>query len=113
LQAYTVLSNEITRELYDIDLNESKFEEQLGFTNEALSEWLPVTEPLRARNADPAERRALFVDEVSCIGCKNCCWQARATFVLDSMHGRARAVRQWADAEDDLQAAVGTCESSD
>ena len=64
MQAYTVLSNEATRELYDIDLNESKMEEEMGFTNEALSEWMPMTDPVNARNTDPGETRALFVDEV-------------------------------------------------
>lgn len=64
MQAYTVLSNEATRELYDIDLNESKMEEEMGFTNEAISEWLPMTDPTKARNTNPGETRAIFVDEV-------------------------------------------------
>lgn len=64
MQAYTVLSNEATRELYDIDLNESKMEEEMGFTNEPISEWLPMTDPTKARNTNPGETRAIFVDEV-------------------------------------------------
>lgn len=107
MQAYTVLSNETTRELYDIDLNESKMEEEMGFTNEPLSEWLPMTDPTRAKNTDPGEARAIFVDEVSCIGCKNCCFQAADTFVLEAEYGRARCTKQWADPEDSLHAAVG------
>ena len=29
---------------------------------------------------DPAENRAVFVDEFECIGCKQCVWCASATF---------------------------------
>jgi ferredoxin len=104
-----VLSNETTREMYDIDLEVSKHEERLGFVNKAMSEWLPQTRPAEAMNTDPAENRALFVDERTCIGCKNCAFQACKSLQIDEVHGRARAVRQWADSEESLQAAVGVC----
>jgi ferredoxin len=110
MQAYAVLSNEQARDMYDIDLSESKMERQMGFQDVAISEWLPATAPSRARHTDPAEQRALFVDEGTCIGCKNCLWQAANTFIMDDEHGRARVLWQWADSEADLQAAVGaTC----
>ena len=102
-----MLSNENTRELYDIDLQGSKMEESYGFRDEALSEWLPATRPTEAMNLDPQENRALFVDERTCIGCKSCVWQSKNTLVMDEEHGRARVVRQWADNEDAMQAAVG------
>lgn len=102
-----MLSNEHTRELYDIDLQGSKLEEQLGFRDESISEWVPTTSPDEAKNLNPEESRALFVDERTCIGCKSCIWQAKKALVMDEEHGRARVVRQWADNEDALQAAVG------
>jgi ferredoxin len=108
VQAYTVLADENTRELYNIDLEESRLEEKYGFTGQAFSEWLPATQPELARNWNGAERRALFVDERTCIGCKSCVWQASNTFVMEEEHGRARVTKQWADVEDSLQNAVGT-----
>ena len=39
---------------------------------EPLSKWL-VGHAL-GKAADLAERRAVFVDEISCIGCKQCVW---------------------------------------
>jgi NAD-dependent dihydropyrimidine dehydrogenase PreA subunit len=107
LQAYMVLSNERTKEMYDVDLEGSRLEESLGFQNKAFSEWLPETRPSEAMNHDPAENRALFVDERTCIGCKSCVWQACRTLEMDEEHGRARVMRQWADSEASLQAAVG------
>lgn len=112
MQAYTVLSNELTRELYDIDLHGSRLEEELGFTNETFSVWLPATDPARAFNKNPGETRALFVDEATCIGCKHCCFAAKDTFVLDARYGRARVNNQWADTEDNLNLAVGMRRSS-
>jgi ferredoxin len=102
-----VLADDHTRELYNIDLEESRMEEKFGFINKPLSEWLPATQPHAARNWNGAERRALFVDERTCIGCKSCAWQAPGTFIMEEDYGRARVTKQWADTEDMLQNAVG------
>lgn len=108
-EAYAVLSDERLRSLYDVDLRETLWEEEQGFRNEARSEWVPHTAPESAKNEDPEESRALFVDEIRCIGCKKCAWLAPSTFVIEADHGRARAVRQWADTEDDMKASVMAC----
>lgn len=63
--------------------------------------------PKMARNEDPAENRALFVDEMSCIGCKQCVWGASATFRMEQEHGRSRVFAQWLDTEDKIQASIG------
>jgi len=55
------------------------------------------------------EEAALFVDEVSCIGCLNCAVIASKTFVIECKHGKARAVHQWADDVNTLNAAVLSC----
>ena len=82
-------------------------EQKIGFKNKPLSEWVPETQPKAARNWNAAETRALFVDERTCIGCKNCMWQAPESLVMDPEHGRARVVKQWASTEEQQQAAVG------
>lgn len=62
-----------------------------------------------AKHEDPAETRAVFVDEGSCIGCKNCVWCAPATFRMEPEHGRSRVFGQWLSDEDDLQTAIDSC----
>ena len=68
---------------------------------------MPTVNPKMARNEDPAENRALFVDEMSCIGCKQCVWGASATFRMEQEHGRSRVFAQWLDTEDKIQASIG------
>jgi NAD-dependent dihydropyrimidine dehydrogenase PreA subunit len=41
---------------------------------------MPSINPAMAKNEDPAETRAVFVDENTCIGCKQCVWHAPACF---------------------------------
>jgi ferredoxin len=47
---------------------------------EPLSKWMPGVNPSMSKNEDPAEDRAVFVDENTCIGCKQCVWHAPACF---------------------------------
>jgi ferredoxin len=70
---------------------------------------MPTANPGLAKNSDPSESRAIFVDEQSCIGCKNCMWCAPATFRIEDDFGRSRAYAQWADTEDDIDTAVLSC----
>jgi ferredoxin len=62
-----------------------------------------------AKHTDPAEDRAVFVDENTCIGCKQCVWHAPATFRIEDEYGRSRVYAQWLDPEDKLQDAIGEC----
>jgi len=55
------------------------------------------------------ETRAVFVDECTCIGCKNCVWAAPATFRLEPTHGRSYVFGQWLNNEDELQCAIDSC----
>eukprot|EP01025_Chloroclados_australasicus_P040582 TRINITY_DN4246_c0_g1_i1.p1 TRINITY_DN4246_c0_g1~~TRINITY_DN4246_c0_g1_i1.p1 ORF type:complete len:341 (-),score=31.14 TRINITY_DN4246_c0_g1_i1:599-1621(-) len=105
-EAYMILSNEDSRKLYDVDLFEALSDEDIAYTGQSLSEWLPQSNPLEAKNEDPNERRAIFVDELRCIGCKNCTFCAANTFIMEPVDGRARAVVQWKDSEDALEAAI-------
>ena len=51
----------------------------------------------------------VFVDEFSCIGCRNCNCLCPSTFGMEEEYGRARAFNQGADAEEDLQDAIDSC----
>jgi ferredoxin len=62
----------------------------------------------------PAEEtRALFVDEMTCIGCKNCVWQAPATFRIEPDYGRSQVTRRSAQRFPEVrEARTRTCVSS-
>ena len=55
------------------------------------------------------EQRAVFVDEVKCVGCLKCALVAEKTFAIESVYGRARVIAQWADPEDKVQEAIEAC----
>lgn len=55
------------------------------------------------------EQRAVFVDEVRCVGCLKCALFASKTFAVESVYGRARVVAQWADPEEKILDAIQTC----
>ncbi|CAM0901693.1 unnamed protein product [Alopecurus aequalis] len=97
-EVYALLSDPAQRQAYDRE--HAKRSEFQGYTGRPLySSW---------RGAE-AESRAVFVDEVACVGCLKCALHAGRTFAIESVHGRARVVAQWADPEDRIQDAIQTC----
>ena len=54
-------------------------------------------------------QKGVYVDEITCIGCKNCAHVARNTFYIEPEYGRARAIRQDGDSEELVQEAIDTC----
>lgn len=79
---------------------QSKIEGLRGYTGKPLySSWF----------GSESEERAVFVDEVKCVGCLKCALLAEKTFAIESVHGRARVVGQWADPEDKIQEAIEAC----
>lgn len=54
-------------------------------------------------------QKGVYVDEITCIGCKNCAHVASNTFFIEPDYGRARAIRQDGDCEDRIQEAMDTC----
>ncbi|MFP4415394.1 ferredoxin [Coleofasciculus sp.] len=54
-------------------------------------------------------QKGVYVDEITCIGCKHCAHTAHNTFYIEPDHGRARAFRQDGDPEDLIQEAIDTC----
>jgi len=106
-EAYTVLSSPEQRVEYNRALDEALVDEDDGYTGEPLSKWMANTK--MGKNSDPDETRAVFVDELTCIGCKQCVWAAPATFRIEDTHGRSRVFGQWLDLEDDISAAMDAC----
>jgi ferredoxin len=54
-------------------------------------------------------QKGVYVDEVTCIGCRHCSHVARNTFFIEPNHGRARAISQNSDSESLIQEAMDTC----
>ncbi|KXZ56243.1 hypothetical protein GPECTOR_1g211 [Gonium pectorale] len=108
-EAYQVLSDPESRQVYNAKLEQALIDEDDKYTGEPLSRWMPTVKPKMAKNKDPAEQRAVFVDEFTCIGCKQCVWCASATFRIEPEHGRSRVWAQWLDDEDKIQAAIESC----
>jgi len=101
-EAYEILSDPISRSLYDAELEQQRQDEEDSFTGTAYSKWT-------TRKAEPGETRAVFVDEFTCIGCKQCVWQAPATFRMNDDYGRSRGFAQWLNSEDEIEAAINAC----
>jgi ferredoxin len=54
-------------------------------------------------------QRGVYVDEITCVGCRHCAHVARNTFFIEPDYGRARVVRQDGDSEPLIQEAIDTC----
>lgn len=65
--------------------------------------------PEGERGSHWAQQQFMFVDEWSCISCRNCCDVAPKTFCIDGDAGRARVFAQWGNNEVYLDYAVQSC----
>ncbi|MGB7445368.1 MAG: ferredoxin [Coleofasciculaceae cyanobacterium] len=54
-------------------------------------------------------QKGVYVDEITCIGCKHCAHTATNTFYIEPEYGRARVFRQDGDSEQVIQEAIDTC----
>lgn len=54
-------------------------------------------------------QKGAYVDESTCIGCKNCAHVAPNTFYIEPDHGRARVFNQDGDSEELVEEAIDTC----
>eukprot|EP01018_Ginkgo_biloba_P011497 Gb_23863 [translate_table: standard] len=97
-QAYSVLSDPNARSAYD--QSRASAMEFKGYTGQPLySKWF----------GSASENRAVFVDEVKCVGCLKCALLAPKTFSIETVYGRARAVGQWAENEETVEDAIKAC----
>jgi ferredoxin len=87
------------------DLNRTGLEPELGG-------WLRDQEDrtgLEPELGGVWRQKGVYVDELTCIGCRHCAHVARNTFYIEPDYGRARAVRQDGDKEEIIQEAIETC----
>ncbi|KAL2459100.1 DNAJ heat shock N-terminal domain-containing protein [Forsythia ovata] len=97
-EAYALLSDPNSRNAYDKE--QAKVADLQGYTGKPIySVWF----------GSESENRAVFVDEVKCIGCLKCALCAEKTFAVESVYGRARVVAQWADPEYKIHEAIDVC----
>ncbi len=54
-------------------------------------------------------QKGVYVDELTCIGCKHCAHVSPNTFYIEPDNGRARVYNQDGDQEDTIQEAMDTC----
>ncbi|OWY66178.1 ferredoxin [cyanobacterium TDX16] len=96
--------------------------DDLGTSNHSDSERSHLEPELGGNLRDAANRSGLepelggvtrqkgvYVDEITCIGCKHCAHVARNTFYIEPDYGRSRVVRQDGDVEELIQEAIDTC----
>ncbi|PIA35423.1 hypothetical protein AQUCO_03500060v1 [Aquilegia coerulea] len=97
-EVYSILSDPVSRSAYDQE--QAKMAEFQGYSGKPLySTWC----------GSESEERAVFVDEVKCVGCLKCALLAEKTFAIESVYGRARVIAQWADPEDKILDAIQAC----
>ncbi|KAJ4778323.1 Chaperone protein DnaJ [Rhynchospora pubera] len=97
-EVYSLLMDPASRSIYDQE--QAKLSEFQGYTGKPLySVW----------SGPETEQRAVFVDELKCVGCLKCALFANKTFAIESCYGRARVVSQWADPEEKIFEAIQTC----
>ncbi|KAG5010614.1 hypothetical protein JHK82_019257 [Glycine max] len=97
-EAYSILSDPNARLAYDKE--QAKSSEFKGFTGRPIySVWC----------GSESEQRAIFVDEIKCVGCLKCALLAEKTFAVESVYGRARVVSQWADSPNKIDEAIESC----
>ncbi|BAZ66321.1 MAG: ferredoxin [Pelatocladus maniniholoensis HA4357-MV3] len=85
--------------------NRSGLEPELGgFLRDA-----PERSGLEPELGGMLRQKGVYVDEITCIGCKHCAFVARNTFYIEPDYGRSRVMRQDGDSEEIIQEAIDTC----
>lgn len=85
--------------------NRSGCEPELG----GLLRDNPTRSGLEPELGGVLRQRGVYVDEITCIGCKHCAHVARNTFYIEPDYGRSRVMRQDGDEEEVIQEAIDTC----
>lgn len=89
----------------DTAIDRSGLEPELGgFLRDA-----PDRSGLEPELGGMLRQKGVYVDEITCIGCKHCAHVARNTFYIEPDYGRSRVVRQDGDSEELIAEAIDTC----
>ncbi|MEG3866039.1 ferredoxin [Microcoleus sp. Z1_B2] len=89
----------------DTAIDRSGLEPELGgFLRDA-----PDRSGLEPELGGVLRQKGVYVDEITCIGCKHCAHVARNTFYIEPDYGRSRVVRQDGDSEELIAEAMDTC----
>lgn len=95
---FAIFLNQVYETLMDPD-SRAEYDVISGFSFAGINPF--------ADRSYPAE--FAFVDEFSCIGCRNCNNVCPKTFAMEEEYGRARVMRQGVDTPDKIQEAIDTC----
>jgi ferredoxin len=87
------------------EYNRSGLEPELG----SLLRDVPERSGLEPELGGLVRQKGVYVDEITCIGCKHCAHVARNTFFIEEDYGRSRVLRQDGDMEEVIQEAIDTC----
>ncbi|HBE17909.1 MAG TPA: ferredoxin [Cyanobacteria bacterium UBA11149] len=87
------------------DSERSGFEPELG----GIFRDAPERSGFEPELGGVLRQKGVYVDEITCIGCKHCAHVARNTFYIEPDYGRSRVTRQDGDPEDLIQEAIDTC----
>ncbi|MEA5508639.1 ferredoxin [Crocosphaera sp. UHCC 0190] len=83
----------------------SGFEPELG----GILRDIPERTGFEPELGGQLRQQGVYVDEVTCIGCKHCAHVAPNTFYIEPAYGRSRVYHQDGDEEDTIQEAIDTC----
>lgn len=87
------------------EYNRSGLEPELG----SFLRDVPERSGLEPELGGVVRQKGVYVDEITCIGCKHCAHVARNTFFIEEDYGRSRVLRQDGDMEEVIQEAIDTC----
>jgi ferredoxin len=101
----------VTDRSVEIELNQSSQSDRSGLEPELGGFWrdTPERSGLEPELGGVLRQKGVYVDEITCIGCKHCAHVARNTFYIEPDYGRSRVVRQDGDSEALIQEAIDTC----
>ena len=87
----------------------SGLDPSLAFSAAPAPEVEAVSNGLEPLLGGALREKAVWVDEVVCIGCRYCAHVACNTFVVEPNYGRSRVIRQDGDSTERIQEAIDTC----
>lgn len=95
---FAIFLNDVYETLIDPE-RRAAYDAIAGFKLDAINPFLDTS----------YERDMVFVDEFTCIGCRNCANVCPKTFDIEDEYGRARVMAQGVDGDERLQEAIDTC----